>query len=77
MRNIDMADCHVKFGKFIKAARESQGLSQYDVADMLGVCRSYLSYLERGKRDIDLSFALRLCDAVNADLRYFINEYLV
>lgn len=76
MRNIDVVDCHVKFGEFVKIARERQGMSQCAVAKMLGISQVYLSYIERGERAVDFAFALQLCEAVGLDIRVFINEYL-
>ena len=76
MRNIDILDCHIKFGEYIKSARERKKMSQYEVAPMVGISQPYLSYIERGERDIDFVLALKLCDAVDVDIREFIEDLL-
>lgn len=77
MRNIDVVDCHIKFGECIKKARERKEMSQYEVAPMVGISQPYLSYIEQGKRDIDFVLALKLCEAVGVDIREFIEEHLL
>ena len=44
----------IKFGKKLKELRLRKGLSQGDVARILGVHRSYISGLERGRRNPSL-----------------------
>ena len=76
MKLLDSKECHIAFGKYIKDIRERKGINQTEIAEKLGVSQPYLSYLERGERDVDLSLALNLCDAVGTDIRDFINKYL-
>ena len=67
----------VLFGKFIRGAREARNLNQEDVAQAVGISRSYLSTLESGKRNVDLSLALSLCDALKVNLNDFIQNYKI
>jgi transcriptional regulator with XRE-family HTH domain len=68
-------DGHARFGKFIRNAREEMELAQWELAEILGVSQSFISYLERGERDIDLMFAIEVCMTLNADMRKFLNQY--
>lgn len=76
MKTVDTKDCHSMFGMYIRAARERKRMSQSEVADALGISQSYLSYLEKGKREIDLALAFKVCDVLELDMRDFINKYL-
>ena len=76
MKSIDTKEYHVEFGKFIKEARECKKMNQTETAELVGITQSYLSYLESGDRDIDLALALKLCDAVGADMKDFISKLL-
>ncbi len=44
----------IQFGKKLREARLKKNLSQGDVARILGVHRSYISGLERGRRNPSL-----------------------
>lgn len=75
MLHITDKDGHVRFGKFIRNAREEMELAQWELAEILGVSQSFISYLERGERDIDLMFAIKVCQTLKADMRLFLNQY--
>lgn len=60
------------FGVFIRQAREKQELKQSDVADMVGITQSYYSNIEMGKREISMTLALNICDALGLDFNEFI-----
>jgi len=76
MKSIDSKNCNVKFGEFIKAARECQKMSQVEVAEKIGITQVYLSHIERGDRNVDLVLALKICDVVKADMQSFVSRYL-
>lgn len=76
MKLLDSKECHIKFGKYIREIRESKDIYQSEVAEKLGVSQVFISYIERGERDIDLALAFQLCDAVGTDMRDFINKCL-
>ena len=76
MKTIDTKDCHSMFGMYVRAARERKRLNQSDVAELLGISQSYLSYIEQGKREIDLALAFKFCDVLDLDMRDFVNKYL-
>jgi transcriptional regulator with XRE-family HTH domain len=50
-----VAGLRVGFGRAVRAARLSQGLSQEDLAAEAGLDRTYISGLERGARNPALS----------------------
>lgn len=64
----------VLFGEFIREARERKGLNQTEAGELVGITQSYLSYLERGEREVDLALALRCCAALDADMKDFIDK---
>jgi DNA-binding XRE family transcriptional regulator len=53
------------FGKVLKAARTSSGMSQQTLADGAGADRSYLSMLERGLQQPSLAMLLRIAKALS------------
>lgn len=57
-----------KFGKILKAIRESKGLSQESLAELAEVDRTYVSMVERGMRQPTLGVAKRFADALGARL---------
>ena len=75
MNRLDNSECLHDFGKYIKNARKKRKLKQADVAEMIGVTQSYYSLVERGERNVDLFFALKICNALNIDLSKFIRQY--
>ena len=73
MKKIENSECLNKdFGKFIKTAREKKDMYQSELAQLVGIRQSYISYIENGERNIDLALALKLCEALNVDLSDFI-----
>ena len=76
MRQISTKECHIGFGEFIREARLQKDMYQDELAEKVGITQVYLSYLERGERNIDLALALKLCDVLDLDIRKFILTYL-
>lgn len=71
-------------GGAIKAQREKLGLSQEKLAQRCGFDRTYISMLERGKRNPSLLNLLKLADAISRLLLQkayiddpFVPEYLI
>lgn len=56
------------FGQQIRDRRKRLGLSQGDVADVVGVNRRVIGELERGKPSVQLNIALRVAEAVGFDV---------
>lgn len=52
MKTLDKEKVVVEFGRFIREARETKGLLQADVAEKLGVSRSYYGHIEIGRAHV-------------------------
>jgi transcriptional regulator with XRE-family HTH domain len=62
----------VAFGRRVRAIRESKGLSQEHLAELARVHRTYVSSLERGRRNVGLDNILALADALDVSpTRFF------
>ena len=48
------ADIRARFGVRLRSLRKRRGLTQVELADYLGLRRTYISDLERGKRNVSL-----------------------
>lgn len=55
------------FGRNVKAVRLSMGLSQKDAARMIGVTQGYLSRIELGRHDSNLSIVERVSKRLGVD----------
>lgn len=64
------------FGNFIRAKREQKDLFQSDVATLVGISQAYYSYIEQGKRDVDLALAFEICKVLGVDISEFITAYM-
>ena len=76
MKKIDTNDCLCDFGVFIKIARERRELTQEEVAQRIGIHRTYLGKIEHGKREVDLFTAMNICKALGIDLADFIRTHI-
>lgn len=61
------------FGKNLKEARAKSGLSQERLALDLGFDRTYISLLERGKRNPSLFTIHKIADFLEIDVSKLIN----
>ena len=59
----------IKFGKKLKEVRLKKNLSQGDVARILGVHRSYISGLERGRRNPLLLTVQKVAKALGVEAK--------
>ena len=48
------ADIRARFGLRLRSLRKKKDLTQVELADYLGLRRTYVSDLERGKRNVSL-----------------------
>lgn len=55
------------FGRNLRAARLRAGLTQTDVANIVGTTQPYVGFVERGEKNVQLSTLLRLAYAVGVD----------
>jgi transcriptional regulator with XRE-family HTH domain len=49
-------DVSLRFGRRVRALRQQSGRTQVQLSDYLGIDRTFLSDLERGKKSISLSY---------------------
>lgn len=75
MRNPDRS-VYVKFGNLVRDARITRGLTQKDLAKIVGVSTSYFTYIEAGDRNISLDLAVKLCDILNISFDSFIKSQI-
>jgi transcriptional regulator with XRE-family HTH domain len=63
------------YGRRIKSLRESAGLTQAQLAEILGFRTPYyISQLETGKRDPGLSVLIKICRALEIELSEFFKK---
>lgn len=67
-------DLRTAFGLVVRRARCEMGLSQEDFASTAGLDRTYVSSLERGKRNPTLTTQLRLAEALGVRLSRLLAE---
>jgi transcriptional regulator with XRE-family HTH domain len=63
-----------RFGLRLRALREKAGFSQEDLAERAQVHRTYLSGIERGRRNPSLINLLRIARALNLSISALFDE---
>lgn len=76
MKKIDNSECLARFGLFIRKERERRELTQEEMARKLGISLNYYSLIERGKRNVDLVMAMKICAVLELDLSDYIRIYI-
>ncbi len=64
-----MTDARLQFGKKIRELRLAAGLSQEALGEKADLDRTYISSLERGKRNVSLLNIVQLAKALNVPPR--------
>lgn len=59
-------------GNKLVSVRKSKGLTQQDVADIIGISRAALSYYEKGERTIDVEVLYKLCSLYKISADYLL-----
>jgi y4mF family transcriptional regulator len=59
-----------RLGEVLRARRKHLGLSQDDVAGVVGVNRRVVGELERGKATVQLDIVLRVAGALGLDFEF-------
>lgn len=62
---MSVEDPCVIFGSNLRSIRESKGISQEELAELADLDRTYVSGVERGKRNISLRNIYKLASALN------------
>lgn len=63
-----------RFGEVVRRAREGQSTSQEKLAESAEIDRTYVSMIERGKRNPTLEIANRLAEALEVKLSELIRR---
>ena len=63
-----------RFGKVIKTVRQGQGVSQEKLAELAEIDRTYVSLIERGRRQPTLEVASRIATALKVRLSEVIRQ---
>lgn len=58
----------------IEECRKATGLSQEDVANLVGVSRQYYNYLENNKRKPSVGLAKKLAEVLKTDWTIFFTD---
>ena len=64
----------IRFGERVRDLRQGKGLSQEAFADRCGLDRTYISSIERGKRNVSLENLEVLARALDVSLSQLLNE---
>mgnify|MGYP002803036353 CR=1 len=64
-------DIRLLVGKRVKELRNNMGISQEELADMVGLDRTYITSVERGKRNISIVNVEKLAKALQVSLAEF------
>jgi len=62
-----MTDIKKQLGKKVKELRLRAGYSQEELASRAGLHRTYMSDIERGKRNVSIENIKKIADALNVD----------
>lgn len=67
-------DLRLLVGKKLKQARLDKGLSQKELAELMGITRIVVSSYERGRLRITVQFLLKVCKILDKPIYYFVEE---
>lgn len=65
-----------EFGEMIKARRKQKKLTQEELSELAGITDVYLRDLERGSYTATWVICLRICTALDIDLKDIQNKYI-
>jgi transcriptional regulator with XRE-family HTH domain len=68
------SDIRVRFGERVRRLRKRRGLTQLELAELLGVGRSYLSQIEGGKRDPGLRLIKSISDGLHTSMSKLLSQ---
>ena len=68
-----MSNSH-QIGLLIRTCRESKGISQDYMADMLNIAQSAYAYLESGKTTMSIDRLLRITEILDLDIHHLIDK---
>ena len=59
-------------GRRIHKQRKEKGLSQEQLAELIGISLSFMGHIERGTRKSSVETLARICKALDADMHYIV-----
>jgi transcriptional regulator with XRE-family HTH domain len=62
-------------GAYIRKWREDKGLTQEQLAPIVGLTRSYITEIETGKRNISFLTLLKIIDVLGGDKQELLNLF--
>ena len=62
------------FGNRLRTLRTSRNLSQEQLADLAGLDRTYISGVERGKRNVSLLNIAKIARALEVPIEFLVSE---
>ena len=68
MSDHPLQDIRVRFGAAVRELRKEMNVSQEDFAERAGLHRTYISDLERGKRNVSLENIEKIAKALNLSM---------
>lgn len=71
-----MDNMRIEFGKMVRNARLKQGLSQEQLAEMLGTCCVSIRKIEQGRGSAKLRLCLMLCILLGISTRSLRQKYV-
>ncbi|HBB67298.1 MAG TPA: transcriptional regulator [Elusimicrobia bacterium] len=66
-----MKDIRKSYGEHLKAFRKKKGISQEDLAFKSTIHRTYISEVERGRRNISIVNIAKIAKALNLSIKEF------
>ncbi len=67
-------DIRVRLGSRVRTLRRKRGWTQVEMADALGIDRSYLSEIETGKKDPSLTILKTIADGFELTLSELLRQ---
>ena len=68
MEDIDAKQLSLFYGRRVKELRKELKITQQQLADMTGIKREYISLIEQGRTDMQLSTLIRIANALGLRL---------
>lgn len=62
----------VAMGKRIRARRKNMGISQKDLAELIGISDNHMSSIEKGANNTTLDVLIRLCEVLKTTPDFFL-----
>ena len=69
-----MNDVRIILGLHIKKLRNEKGISQEELANRAELDRTYITSVEKGRRNISIVNIEKICNALNVSLKEFFNS---